>query len=78
MTFFFGMRSAGTLVTAYSSGMLLELFDKRYIFKITSIFPLTLAFIAVFVKEKKYSKDEPEKEKIKTIESLQLFTKFVS
>jgi len=54
------------------------LFDKRYIFKITSIFPLILACIAVFVKEKKYSKDEPEKEKIKTVESLKLFTKFVS
>ncbi|CAK91417.1 unnamed protein product (macronuclear) [Paramecium tetraurelia] len=78
VTFFFGMRSTGTLVTAYSSGKLLQLFDKRYIFKITSIFPLILAGIAVFVKEKKYSKDEPEKDKIKTVESLKLFSKFVS
>lgn len=36
-----------------------------------------LAIIALFIKEKKHSKEEPEKEKIKTIESLKIFTKFV-
>jgi uncharacterized membrane protein YfcA len=72
------MRSAGSLVTAYSSGKLLSLLDKRVIFKITSIFPLILAIIAMFVKEKKHSKDEPEKERIKTGESLKMFSKFVA
>lgn len=72
------MRSTGTLVTAYSSGKLLELLDKRIIFKITSIFPLILAIIALFVKEKKHDKNEPEKEKIKTLESMKVFSKFVT
>lgn len=53
---FFGIRSTGTLITAFLSGELLEILGKREIFAITSLFPLSLLVVALFLEEKKVPK----------------------
>lgn len=78
------MRSVGTLATAYLSGELLDHLDKRdsikyknkfLVYRITSTFPLGLAIISIFIKEKKYVKGEHE---VNTAETLAHFCKFIS
>ncbi len=64
VSFFFGIRSVGTLITAYLSGILLEYLDKHVIFMITSIFPLLLVFAAQFLREDKHVAGNSQERKL--------------
>jgi len=46
---FITAKAVGSLIVAYLSGSLLEMTSKQSIFLVTSIFPLFIAFIAVFM-----------------------------
>eukprot|EP01017_Pseudomicrothorax_dubius_P037798 TRINITY_DN5588_c0_g2_i2.p1 TRINITY_DN5588_c0_g2~~TRINITY_DN5588_c0_g2_i2.p1 ORF type:complete len:499 (+),score=108.74 TRINITY_DN5588_c0_g2_i2:166-1662(+) len=56
VSLFFSVRSFGYLLTTYTGGVLLEIFPKREIFTITSLFPLALAAIAWTLPEKAISR----------------------
>ena len=62
VTLFFSIKSSGTLLTAYLGGRLLESIDKHKVFQITSLFPLILFFVAIFMKEQKTSREDLKKE----------------
>lgn len=47
------MKNTGLFLTAYTGGLLLESISKFTVFKITSIFPLTLTFISFLLPESK-------------------------
>jgi folate/biopterin transporter len=51
VSLFFGTRALGTLITAYSSGYLLEVMDKEKVFLITATFPLLTIFSAFLLQE---------------------------
>ena len=50
---FFFIRSFGYLLTSFCSGALIEILDKKYIFIITTIFPILILIAACTLKEKK-------------------------
>eukprot|EP00742_Colponemidia_sp_Colp-10_P002152 GILJ01002299.1.p1 GENE.GILJ01002299.1~~GILJ01002299.1.p1 ORF type:complete len:531 (+),score=67.34 GILJ01002299.1:81-1673(+) len=52
VSLFFGVKSCGTILTAYLSGFLLEYMHKRNVFLITAFFPLVLCFISLTLTEK--------------------------
>ena len=51
VTLFFGVKSVGTVLTAYSGGILLEYIDKRTIFMITAFCPLIQVIAALILEE---------------------------
>lgn len=51
VSLFFGTRAVGTLITAYSSGYLLEVIDKEKVFFITAFFPLLTILAAFLLRE---------------------------
>ncbi|EGR28400.1 hypothetical protein IMG5_176320, partial [Ichthyophthirius multifiliis] len=58
VSLFFGIRSLGTLISAYFSGFLLQIFLPFTVFAITSIFPLFLFIGSLFLKEKSYQNQQ--------------------
>lgn len=53
VSMFFFIKSCGSLLTAFSSGALLEYMDKRSVFLITSCFPIMVVVSAILLQEKK-------------------------
>lgn len=53
VTTFFAVRSIGIILTAYSSGIILEVLDKRHVFFITACFPLMMVLASAILNEKK-------------------------
>ena len=53
VSLFFGVRSFGTFLTAYTGGVLLEYVTKSTVFALTALFPLTLTFAAFFMPDEK-------------------------
>jgi folate/biopterin transporter len=51
VTLFFGVRAVGTILTAYTGGLLLEVVDKKVIFLIAVICPLLLVISSVIMVE---------------------------
>lgn len=64
VTLFFGVRSLGTVLTAYTGGLLLEIIDKRSVFLITACFPLLLLFSAYFLEEPKFEETPKIKDQL--------------
>jgi folate/biopterin transporter len=58
VSMFFLVKSTGSLLTAFSSGALLEYMDKRKVFMITSLFPLILVVSAVLLRESTVSNSD--------------------
>jgi folate/biopterin transporter len=58
VSLYFLIKSFGTLLTAFSSGALLEYMDKRNVFLITACFPLMIVFSSILLIEKKVTSKE--------------------
>ena len=58
VTTFFAVRSIGIILTAYSSGIILTVLDKRHVFFITACFPLMMVLASALLTEKKNSAHE--------------------
>ena len=70
VSMFFLIKSVGSLMTAFSSGALLEIMDKRNVFLITASFPLILVISSILLKESTESNDNDiEITNYQTIES---------
>lgn len=59
VTLFFGVRSVGTVITAYSGGLLLDWIHKRTLFLIAACCPL-LQITAAFILQEPYIKESPK------------------
>lgn len=51
VSLFFGVRATGMILTAYFSGLLIELLDKKTVFLITASFPLLLCGASIIIHE---------------------------
>lgn len=61
VSLFFGVKSAGVLLTAYTSGLLLEIVSKQTVFCITASFPVLLFLASALLNERKVEeKDRPK------------------
>jgi folate/biopterin transporter len=69
VSMYFLIKSCGSLLTAFSSGALLEYMDKRKIFLITACFPLMIVFSAILLIENKVKHND--KNSTKNNQSLQ-------
>lgn len=58
VSLFFGVRSVGVMLTAYTSGLLLELVRKQTVFYITATFPVLLFLASALLNERKVEKAE--------------------
>jgi len=58
VSLFFGIRTCGTILTAYLSGAVLMYLPKQVVFGITAIFPLLLCCASFVLKEEKWSGEE--------------------
>lgn len=55
VSMYFFIKACGSLLTAFSSGALLEYMDKRKVFLITAMFPIMIVISAILLKEIKVS-----------------------
>jgi len=53
VSLFFGTKNVGVVISAYFGGLLLEYFDKKSIFQMAAILPLTVAILANMLPEPK-------------------------
>jgi folate/biopterin transporter len=60
VSLYFFTKSTGSLLTAFSSGALLEYMDKRKVFFITASFPLMIVLSALLLQEKKINSKNDE------------------
>jgi hypothetical protein len=51
VSFFFGVKMGGALVTVYMGGLLIEIFNKRVVFAIAIIFPLIVLILSIWSPE---------------------------
>jgi folate/biopterin transporter len=58
VSMYFMIKSFGSLLTAFSSGALLEYMDKRKIFLITACFPCTIVISSLLLREKKVNSED--------------------
>lgn len=58
VTTFFAVRAIGVILTAYSSGIILTLINKREVFLITACFPLLMVLASILLTEKKNSEHD--------------------
>ena len=61
VSLFFGVRSVVVLLTAYTSGLLLEIVSKQTVFFITACFPMLLFLASALLKERRVEKHEKPK-----------------
>jgi folate/biopterin transporter len=61
VSMYFFIKSTGSLLTAFSSGALLEYMDKRKVFFITASFPLMIVLSALLLQEKNINSSNNEK-----------------
>jgi Na+/melibiose symporter-like transporter len=59
VSMYFMVKSIGSLLTAFSSGALLEVMDKRNVFLITACFPFMMVLSSILLIEKRLG-DKPE------------------
>jgi folate/biopterin transporter len=70
VSMYFMIKSIGSLITAFSSGALLEYMDKRKVFLITACFPIMIVISAILLQETKIKKNqEPQQDSGIIIES---------
>ncbi|KAL4460429.1 hypothetical protein ABPG74_000180 [Tetrahymena malaccensis] len=77
VSLFFGVKSFGTLATAYLGGFLLEVMDKYYIFAITGIFPFLLFISTFYMVDQQSSEELTESEQNRNLSQIQLFFRFL-
>jgi len=67
VSMFFGVRSVGMIVTAYTGGLLLEVLSKRTVFLITACFPLLLCSASLILEEMPIDEEPKVREQISEI-----------